>query len=406
MGMSKRSPKKSLTLQSTPIIILISVWTVSLFVLFPAQAFEKRAELKIPAAVNPGLQHLLDLADSDKKVTFDPQMIATVLNFVETPKSYEAIYYSDIIRGLTSAYYDFDIHKDLKTMVDYAFNPGIPGVVTTPSSTRIFKWIDSGGKQPNYPRVGQYLENINSPIVLKGRQFTEITPDLTSGAYYGYNLHQILLLFKYRRRNIIVTVSKQADISSVGKKGYVLGSDNDWDYLYSGKTGLTIPALGWVRSYMYDSRGINIYAAIDPAAPKVRCAVFKWLRAGWSGINMVQRKHIYRGLKRFGATYKEIVESPVLRSVENLTANFSRIKALSRDALRSNMQMYSKILKNRYDSGKQRSGKWPADIFDNKKHWSGMSQDEMQSVLVIEYMKYALGKTRPDEVRKLLGLKR
>jgi hypothetical protein len=69
------------------------------------------------------------------------------------------------------------------------------------------------------------------------------------------------------------------------------------------------------------------------------------------------------------------------------------------------MQMYSKILKNRYDSEKQRSGKWPADIFDNKKHWSGMSQDEMQSVLVIEYMKYALGKTRPDEVGELLGLR-
>ena len=35
-----------------------------------------------------------------------------------------------------------------------------------------------------------------------------------------------------------------------------------------------------------------------------------------------------------------------------------------------------------------------------------MSLDEMQSVLVIEYMKYALGKTRPNDVRKLLGLKR
>jgi len=35
-----------------------------------------------------------------------------------------------------------------------------------------------------------------------------------------------------------------------------------------------------------------------------------------------------------------------------------------------------------------------------------MSKDEMESALVIEYMKYAVGKTRPDEVRELLGLKR
>jgi hypothetical protein len=30
----------------------------------------------------------------------------------------------------------------------------------------------------------------------------------------------------------------------------------------------------------------------------------------------------------------------------------------------------------------------------------------MESALVIEYMKYAVGKTRLDEVRELLGLKR
>jgi hypothetical protein len=126
--------------------------------------------------------------------------------------------------------------------------------------------------------------------VFRGRQYVEITPDLTSGAYYGYNLHQILLLFNYRQRNIIVTVSKQVDVSTVDKKGYVLGLDSNWDYFYSGKTGLTLPALGWVRSHMYDSQGINIYDVIDPAAPKIRCEVFKWLRAGWSGINMVQKK--------------------------------------------------------------------------------------------------------------------
>jgi hypothetical protein len=86
------------------------------------------------------------------------------------------------------------------------------------------------------------------------------------------------------------------DVSDVGKKGYVMGTDDDWDYFYSGKPGLTIPALGWVKSYMYGSSGINIYEEIDPQAGKVRCAVFKWLRAGWSGVNMVRRVYIF--LKR------------------------------------------------------------------------------------------------------------
>ena len=175
------------------IVIFILILAAYLLVPVPAQAFEKQAELKIPAAVNPGLQHLLDLADPDKKVTFDPQMVATVLVFVESPKKNDALYYSNVIRGLTSAYYDFDIHQNLKTMVDYAFNPDIPGIATMPSSMRLFQWIDFGGNEPTHPRLGQYLEKINSPVMFRGRKYVEITPDLNSCAYYGYNLHQILL---------------------------------------------------------------------------------------------------------------------------------------------------------------------------------------------------------------------
>ena len=161
----------------------------------------------------------------------------------------------------------------------------------------------------------------------------EITPDTHSGAYYAYNIHQTVILFKYRQRNILVTVSKQADVSTVGKKGYVLGADDDWDYFYSGKPGLTIPALGWVKSYMFGSSGINIYDEIDPAGPKVRCAVFKWLRAGWSGINMVRRKHIYSGLKRFAKPMKEILEAIALIAEGMRISSVSRVKGYKEDTI-------------------------------------------------------------------------
>ena len=177
----------------------------------------------------------------------------------------------------------------------------------------------------------------------------EIAPNTHSGAYYAYNIHQTILLFKFRQRNVLVTVSKQVDVSTVGKKGYVLGADDDWDYFYSGKPGLTIPALGWVKSYMYESSGIEIYDEIDPGVPKVRCATFKWLRAGWSGINMVKKQHIYRGLKRFAKPLKEILEYPSLPSVETLAGEFSRIRRFSDVTLRSKMKIYSGILKNKYD---------------------------------------------------------
>ena len=70
------------------------------------------------------------------------------------------------------------------------------------------------------------------------------------------------------------------------------------------------------------------------------------------------------------------------------------------------MKKYSGILQNRYSGGNGRGKKLPSFLFKKKNHWAQMSKDEMESALVIEYMKYAVGKTRPDEVRGLLELQR
>jgi hypothetical protein len=273
-----------------------------------------------------------------------------------------------------------------------------------PSSTRLFKWLDIDGHRRMPPRLGLYLNKPNPPMVTRGVQSIEITPDLNSGAYYGYDCVYLMLMFTYQRRRYIVVVSKQDSPSTVGKKGYVLGTDDDWDYFYSGKKGLTIPALGWVRSYMYSSSGINIYHELDPGLPKIRCAMFKWLRAGWSGINMVQRKHIDKGLKRFAKPFKKILEHPSLPPAAALISDFSQMRRFSDDELRSKMQIYANILKKRYPKDNQGRKKWPADILENKSHWTKMSREEMQSVLVIEHMKLVLGKTPAPQVRALLDL--
>ncbi len=381
------------------------IGAICLFLPAESQADGSLDEVEIPPALSAGLRHFLDLADPSKTVAFDLKKVAGVLDFINLPGKDAALYYADKITGAPSAYYELDIHQNLKMIVAYSFNPDIPYIATVPSSVRLLHWLDSHKNRQSPPRIGRYLDRLDSPVVIKGLQHMEITPDTHSGAYYAYNLNQTIILFKYRQRNILVTVSKQADVSAVGKKGYVLGTDDDWDYFYSGKPGLTIPALGWVKSYMYGSSGINIYDEIDPVDSKVRCALFKWLRAGWAGINMVRRPHIYSGLKRFAKPMKEILEYPSLPSVESMADDFSRIRGFSEDTLRSKMKIYSGILQKRYDGGGGHIGKLSANLFKNKHYWVQMSRDEMESALVIEYMKLAVGKTRPEEVRELLGLK-
>jgi hypothetical protein len=123
---------------------------------------------------------------------------------------------------------------------------------------------------------------------------------------------------------------------------------------------------------------------------------------------MVRRNHIYSGLKRFAKPMKEILEYPLLPAAATMADDFSRIRSLSDNALKSKMKLYAGLLQNRYngDGARGHSKKLPASIFKDEGHWTRMSRDEMESALIIEYMKYAVGKTQADEVGTLLDLDR
>jgi len=82
-----------------------------------SQADENLAEVEIPQALSAGLHHFLDLADPDKKIAFDPKKVAGVLDFINQPGKDAALYYADSILDAPSAYYEFDIHENLKKIV-------------------------------------------------------------------------------------------------------------------------------------------------------------------------------------------------------------------------------------------------------------------------------------------------
>jgi hypothetical protein len=385
-----------------------TIFRITVFVClsYCSQSFgsENISETMIPETLSPGVTHLLELVDPDKQVDFDSKRVAEILNFIEIPKQQNVIYYADEKIGSPSAYYDFDVHRSLEDILKYAFNPGIPAIAMTPSSTRLAHWQPDGSGGQAYYRLWKEVARLRHPIVIKGSELIENTPDTFSGAYYKYDLYRTVVLFKYRHRNVLISISKQKDVSQVGHKGYVLGPDENWDYFYTGKPGLTISGLGWVRSYMYDSYGISIYYEIDAQFPKVRCATFRWVRAGWSGFNVVKPFHIYKGSLRFATAFKEIMESTHLPGVDVLVNAFSKIMNLSVEKLKEKVKLYVDILEKRYNKVPSKSVKWSPKIFEDKLLWQEMSKEEMQSALVVEYMKYVLGKTNIREVGALISL--
>ena len=359
-----------------------------------SNAGENLEEVKVPDRLSPGLGHLLNMVRSQSKVPFRPQLMEEILQFVATADPAENLYYADKKFGATSAYYGFEIHETLEHIIKFAYNPDIPSVAVLPSSTRLSYWAEVQGRNQPFPKLWHFLPDLKTPVVITGIEHIENTPDLYTGAYYAYDLYRIFCLFKHKGRNALITLSKQIDTSNVGKKGVVLGTDENWDYLYSMQEGLAKPGLGWVRSYMYDSYSIAVFYEKDKNEPLVKCGFFKWIDAGWAEINMVRKKHIYRGLKRFGNTFKEIIEYPFLPTASELAKVFSDIQQLGIDALREKTKDYLTILKNRYIHDKALARTEFAKLFESEEYLHQMKKEEMQSILDLECIKCILGKDK------------
>jgi hypothetical protein len=155
--MTKLFLKRLKKLSKAKLIIFILIGSICLLSAVQVRADKNPVEVKIPATLNSGLHHFLELVDPEKNVSFDTGLVAGVMEFLEAPKDDGTLYFADGILGLASAYHEFDSHADLQKVSDYAFNPDIPAIATMPSSVRLFYWLDEKGHRRPSPPVNRYL---------------------------------------------------------------------------------------------------------------------------------------------------------------------------------------------------------------------------------------------------------
>ena len=132
--------------------------------------------------------------------------------------------------------------------------------------------------------------------------------------------------------------------------------------------------------------------------------MFKWLRAGWKNINMVQNHHIYKGMQRWAEDYKSIVEHPDFPKAEAIQNTWLQIEKLDLEALRHANRLYYQALKKRYNGDKSISSKWAADVLMDDSHVNRSDVHELRSVVVVEYLKSVLGKQHEIDVVSLYHL--
>ncbi len=361
-----------------------------LFSASPARAGEELPEANLPTALSSTFDHLLALVGGKGSAAFDPTQIAPLVDFVFAAADGTLYFEAAPRQDTTSAALPFTLKTDLPRLLRYAFNPAIPAQIITPSSIRRARWTSGAAL---LPRLWEYPPAPGRPVVIRGTEHEEITPDLVTGTYFEYDVDRTLILFSWRGRPVLVNLSRQRGRSGVGRKGAVLGADVDWDYFYSGEKGVARTGLGWVDSYMYASFSIGIFCAADDGT--VRGGIFKWLNAGWAGLNLVQSRHIYDGLVRYVHDLHEVLESPRLPPPEELAGAFSLLAQLPGEQRQVFFQHYLEQLDRRYgrDQGLTRGF---ARLLRSAAYRQRLSREEQEAALALELMKCLLGRGCSD----------
>jgi len=324
----------------------------------------------------------------DPKIGLDENSVATLVDYVLSSKPAKE-------KGLpksndcTGAYYEFDTKITFPRMIEYSFSPFIPPVITRPSSLRYSTWTAPRIDTQKIPHGWKPVPSGGTPVVIHGIEHDSNTPDLSTGVYHEYDMNRTLILSNVKGHQVLVSVSKQISTSKVGKKGAILGNDNDWNYYYSGEHGNSITGLGWAKSYIYDYFSVTVLVESGTSPATVRAGVFQWLRAGWSGINFVRESHIIGGLKRYGRDCKMILESPRLPPPNQMMSVFQGLTGLSEGDL---LKEYT-ALRQAQRSLAVQAGKISKSESEDQITLASISRDQMVEELMLENLKVLLGKS-------------
>lgn len=334
-----------------------------------------------------GFNYLMNVAENHA-TSVDPQKFSDIIDYVGSKGNGEEPRCRGGLDKSPMAYHAIDVDTDMDHLIQYGFNPDIPSCAMIPSLVRVSCWkpLDASSA---LPRLWTRLKKLSDPVISHGVYYIQNTPDPNTGAYYGYTSGRTLILMKYKGRNVLVSVLKQMGDSDVGKKGYALSDGPDPEYFYSGEQGLNKIGLGWVKSYIYDSYSVSVYIENAPGEKGIRFGVFKWLRAGWAGKNIVKEKHVYEGLVRFADVFKSVIESSHLPSPDALARICKTYDGASSDDLKKKMEDYFQGVKNRCACLND-CPKMLNKGFDPDRYVDTMSPMEMKATLISDNIRHIL----------------
>lgn len=291
----------------------------------------------------------------------------------------------------TGAVYGVRFNVPLQTLVTYMLDPGIPGDTLFPASVRSNYWYPESDILTTGAAIRTAAFPPVAPLVSRGVEYEETTPDTSSGCYYVYRLNRMFVLTAYKGRTVLLSVSSMPKESAVGRKGLIVGDDTDWLYAYTPTVGTNLPMLGWAETFLYDSASVTVFMESAPGAKTTEMIAFKWAKAGWSGMNVVKQEHVVAGLKRFADSFKTVMESPKRPTPEALKARLNELKALDEAALRAQLAPLSAELLAKEATAKELREKDFQSVIKDKPYVESLNRNQLINELMKQFVRKQLG---------------
>lgn len=338
--------------------------------------------------IESGIDHLFETLDNPAG-KLDAARIDAMLNFVvngqDDPKDIKpAKRYGGHAICLRQ-----NVSSDLNTILRYFYNPDIPNFLLCPAVLRLSGWHEGSQFLKREKPIWEELATLDQPVLTRGREFESCTPDSFGEAYFRYDLNRLIILMKYQGKNVLVSVSLQEDQSDVGRKGAIL-NDTEWEYFYSGIEGLNRGMIGWMDTFMYKSASVLVFVEQDGPAKESTIFLFKWLKAGWAGMNVVKRSHIYDGTLRYARSLTKVLESPTL-TPDELVAGMKDVSNLSQAEADELILQYAKNFELRFKDDPKLKSREYAKVIADGGYEKVLDKDARQSILALQKLKAMLG---------------
>ena len=381
--------------------LLSYLWIVGLICLFavPAMADSSLGEFDpVPTGASDlpevGLTYLLDFCAATTETELDVSKVDPVVDFIMKTKDFSDHTPSQR-EGINGAFIAYTLKRPLTDALRYAYNQQIPEGAINASSVNFSRWEATSAASVGPPELWRMLSDLSQPRTVRGVVRETISPDIHTGAYYEYGLKRAFLLYRQGDRRVMISISSQLGESDVGRKGFIVGDDQDWNYLYTQEKGLNKGGLGWVKTRIYKFLSVCTYVEDLNRPGVVKVGNFQWLGAGWAGFNLVESHHIRKGMERQAMQFKALLESDKMPSAPALERVYQSLCRMNEATLREKATMVTRFIRDKATSDEKLKRKKAISQLDPEAYVANMKKDQLVSELMREYMKYTFGKETP-----------